>query len=374
MLRKNFILLTLILLFVDFHVLCEADDKIISELETKFPCYKQPDSHTCGPTSAAMLLNYYGVKIDINTLKLQARTSYFNVKIPGTAITLFKFKKDDWGYTHPDHLLDALNRHIRVIKKEGALGQDIVNAIDNNKPVIVLVRSNMTTFHYFVIVGYEIDRSIRGILRWIIIDTDGRRAYRIENRYFLPSWQFSPTSYVDGTKYEFKCDGCKGDGHAWTKCVTCSGTGKWSATILGKKMWTKCTACSGTGKWSSKCPLCLGQGKFPDFVIDAVKLAGAKPCTVFIPRDPPSFISSQNSLSGTWKSGNNTLAISKDGRFTLYVSGKGQKSYYYDYSPLTGTLTAKDARNKVTNISVQWIDNDHIRWMSPNGTKVYQRK
>ena len=78
-------------------------------------------------------------------------------------------------------------------------------------------------------------------------------------------------------------------------------------------------------------------------------------------------------LPGTWKSGNNTLAVSSDGRFTLYVANTGQKSYYYSYNNVTGSLIAKDVNGKETRITLQWIDRNSFRWTSPNGTRTYRR-
>jgi len=78
-------------------------------------------------------------------------------------------------------------------------------------------------------------------------------------------------------------------------------------------------------------------------------------------------------LPGTWKSGNQTLAIAADGRMTLYVTNGGQRSYNYTYNKETGVIVAKDARGEVTNISLQWIDKNSFRWTSPNTTRVYQR-
>jgi uncharacterized protein YvpB len=375
MLKRILLYIQIVLLFISLTTLCIAQTKNIPQLD-KIPLYKQPDSHTCGPTCASMLLKYYGKNVDIATLKNEnhARTSYFNVKIPGTAVKLFDFKNDDWGYTHPDHLYNAIKKYIPATKIENASIQDIINAINNGKPVIVLVRSSMKAFHYIIIVGYE--KTPRQT-RLNIIDTNGKRPYYIMLSNFSLSWSLLPINYATGDRYELKCSSCKGDGHVWTKCVACSGTGEWSTSIFGKKMWTKCVTCSGTGKWSSKCPACLGQGHFPDFIMDAVNLAGINKHTMIVPDAPLPLVNSVSSqnfrLPGTWQSGNNTLRISSRGVFSLQVSNRGQKNYYYTYNSQTGRLTAKDAGGKQTNINIQWINQDSLKWTSPNGTKIYSR-
>lgn len=272
--------------------------KQIKEVQRMQPYLAQPDGHTCGPTSAVMLLKYYGKRSDINTMKSKARTSYFDVKVPGTAVKVFTFKKSDWGYTNPNHLRNALNDYLMVTKKEGASVQDIASAIQKNRPVIALVRNGMTTFHYFVIVGYETNRQNQ-VTHWVIVDTDGRAPQRISHSNFMRSWDFEPVDYYTGAKERFECRACKGDGKAWTKCVTCSGSGKWSA--FGG--WTKCTACSGTGKWSSKCPVCFGKGRFHDFVLDAVNIAGVKRRTIIVPNSSPSFPGGSSGTSSGSSSG-----------------------------------------------------------------------
>ncbi|MDR0609321.1 MAG: C39 family peptidase [Planctomycetaceae bacterium] len=272
------IFFSLILVTV-FTPICLAGEKDIPEAR-RMPRMRQPDNYTCGPTSAAMVLNYYGKQVSIGTMRSKCRTNYFS--IPGTYITLIK--TSEAGYTDPNHLRDALNEYIPVTKKEKASAQDIADAISGNKPVIVLVRSGIL-FHYYVIVGYKTDANGQ-VTHWKMIDTNGTEPQYIHRSTFEKSWNLSPCDYLTGSdSTRLKCSACKGDGKAWTKCVACSGTGWWSTTLFGRKMKTKCPTCSGRGRWSGPCPACLGQGKFRDFILDAAGLV-IKPRTIFVPNNP----------------------------------------------------------------------------------------
>ena len=321
---------------------------------------KQPDNHTCGPTSAVMVLGLYGKDVGLETMTRAARTSYFDVKIPGTATKMFTFKKSDWGYTNPNHLRDALNRYVRVSKKENASVQDIARAIQQNKPVIVLVRNGMKSFHYFIIVGYvtNVTNNEKRVTHWRIVDTNGSSPELISHKDFKKSWDFKPVDYKNGHEEYFKCTTCKGDGSHWTKCVTCSGTGKWSA--FGG--WTKCVACSGSGKWSAKCPICQGDGEIHDFILDAVKLAGVKKRTIIVPDSPPTFSTSQsptqkppkpssnsggnlNSSSQTGGSSSGTLSGSGGTRWSNVGIINGVQIYRDNTTGLQWTVSLPRAEN-----------------------------
>jgi hypothetical protein len=253
---------------------CLAGEKEIPELN-KMPRMRQPDNHTCGPTSAAMVANYYGKQVDIGTMRSKCRTDYF--RVPALPVDI---KASNCGYTNPNHLRDALSGYIPVTKIEHASAQHIADAIKGNKPVIVLVRAGIQ-FHYYVIVGYKTDAKNQ-VTHWKMIDTNGTGPQYIERSVFEKSWDLKPCDYMTGKdSTKLNCSGCKGDGKGWTKCVACSGTGWWSA--LGMK--TKCPTCSGKGKWSGPCPACAGQGKFRDFIMDAAKVV-IKPRTIFVPIRP----------------------------------------------------------------------------------------
>jgi len=358
-----------------------------------------------------MVLQYYGKNVTIDTLKSKAKVDYFDIKV-GT------IKASKFGYTRPSHLSSALNEYVPFTRKTKASEQDIADAIKANKPVIVLVNTpagqpNDISFHYFVIVGYETDGAGK-VTQWKIMDTHGDGPRMVSRSNFYEAWDFKFTDYYTGdTRFPFrdcKCVACNGKGDVWTKCPTCSGTGKWSTSAWTKctacsgtgkwslgigstkcpvcsgtgkwstSAWTKCVACSGTGEWRSKCPTCLGTGNICENAFwKIVNAGGAEPRTMFIPNSAaPSNVplptSPSYSLVGTWKSGDNTLAISSDGRFTLYVANTGQKTYYYSYNKATGGVIAKDAAGKETKISVQWINQNSFRWTSPNGTRTYQKK
>ena len=411
MTNKSFYCFMVILLLYFCNVVC-ATTKDIPNL-SRMPSLMQPDEFTCGPTSAAMVLKYYGKDVTIETLRKKARVDKFRVTVPGTnmsaSVNLGQF---DIAYTRPSHLRDALNEYVPFTRKTKASEQDITDAISANKPVIVLVSTMNAEFHYFVIVGYETDNGGK-VIKWKIMDTDGAKPRLIARSHFYEAWDFKFTGYLHGSKGDpfgpYKCFVCSEKGNVWTKCPTCSGTGKWSTntwtycpacggkgswSAFGIKnncpacsgrgkwstsAWTKCVACSGHGEWSSKCPTCLGTGNLIESAYwKVVKSGGAEPRTVFIPNiappNPTPTPSPSYSLAGTWKSGDNTLAFSADGRFTLYVGGVGQKSYYYSYDRTSGKVVARDARGRVTNITVQWIDQNSFKWTSPNGTRTYQRK
>ena len=69
-----------------------------------FPLLKQPDHITCGPTSATMLLNYYGCDLTIDEVKKRTKTQWI------------AYKGESIGMTSPDLILHALN-HFNISAK-----------------------------------------------------------------------------------------------------------------------------------------------------------------------------------------------------------------------------------------------------------------
>jgi hypothetical protein len=267
---------------------------IIPHLE-KMPALVQPDGHTCGPTCGAMLLQYYGKFITITTMadKNHARTSWFKVGP-------IQFSENDWGYTHPRDLRDA-------ISKEGVANtldwtcsaKQIIDAIDQGKPVLALVRPSGGSYHWIIIVGYGY--KIREL--WLRIrDTDGELSGNwIPFANFDKSWALNPNDYRSGEKHDYECNSCKGDGNGWTKCAACGGDGKLFSSstlsrIFGRNVWTKCNVCNGSGKWTYKCPKCLGSGNFNGIIASLVGGQGVHTRTLIIPHIPANFSSTNRTI------------------------------------------------------------------------------
>jgi hypothetical protein len=84
-------------------------------------------------------------------------------------------------------------------------------------------------------------------------------------------------------------------------------------------------------------------------------------------------------LAGTWIYENNTLAVSQDGRLTVFDKDPNTdlppkyKTYYYTYNQQTGDIVTEDRNGKKTNIKIQWINKDKFNWTSQYGTKIYTR-
>lgn len=104
----------------------------------------QPDHITCGPTSATMVLLNYKKSITLDQVKKITKTVWF------------KYQNQDIGMTTPDYITLAMGHFgVPVKMSQGNLNL-IKYAVSHNKPCIVLVRSGENTWHYFVIIGYDI--------------------------------------------------------------------------------------------------------------------------------------------------------------------------------------------------------------------------
>jgi len=174
----------------------------------------QPDHITCGPTSVTMLLRYYSKNVTLDEVKKETFTEWFRFK-DGT----------NFGMTAPDALRVALHKfgvESRVCR--GNISQ-IKKFISEGKPVIVLVRSSNTTWHYFVVFGYD-EKDIRigdpnlGLSRHMPIPT------------FLNCWKFSHD--MIGNKCNFECPVCDGSGKYFNilQCDLCSGKGVIDPMVL----------------------------------------------------------------------------------------------------------------------------------------------
>jgi hypothetical protein len=91
-----------------------------------FPVLRQPDAISCGPTCVAMLLQYYGIGVDIEDVK----------KTAGTRI--LKIGGDEIGFTWPSKIREALLEHglEAELVREAEL-RDVAALVDPNRPPIL---------------------------------------------------------------------------------------------------------------------------------------------------------------------------------------------------------------------------------------------
>tara|TARA_Y100000034_G_scaffold43496_3_gene53075 strand:- start:8202 stop:8834 length:633 start_codon:yes stop_codon:yes gene_type:complete len=109
-----------------------------------FPLVEQPDQITCGPTSALMLLKYYGNDtITLEEVKAKSKTHWFDYG--GSPI----------GMTAPDVLAGALAQLGLPCEMMKGSFSNLHYFISKNRPCIVLVRSGEYTWHYVVAIGYD---------------------------------------------------------------------------------------------------------------------------------------------------------------------------------------------------------------------------
>lgn len=91
-----------------------------------------------------MILQTYGKNINIDQIKQTAGTVWF------------QYQGQEVGMTTPDYLELALNEYLPSKLQPGTI--DLLKyEISNNKPCIVLVRSGQLTWHYFVVIGYDVN-------------------------------------------------------------------------------------------------------------------------------------------------------------------------------------------------------------------------
>ena len=137
-----------------------------------FPFIEQPDRITCGPASATMLLNYYGVDVDLEEVRKHTKTDWFT------------YQETPIGMTSPDYIERALKDYKIKSKRQKSDVDHIKYYVSEERPPIVLVRSGLNTWHYVVVIGYDKQNLILadpafGKERVITIDT------------FNKSWEFS---------------------------------------------------------------------------------------------------------------------------------------------------------------------------------------
>ena len=131
----------------------------------------QPDRITCGPTSVAMLLSYYGEEIKVDQVKIRTKTVWFSRG------------GNDVGMTSPDYIAIALGYFgISSVVDYGNL--DVLkHVISSGIPCIVLVRSGEFYWHYMVVIGYTRE----GV---IVADPGVGEIYEMEESHFEGCWSW----------------------------------------------------------------------------------------------------------------------------------------------------------------------------------------
>ena len=195
---------------------------------------EQPDGITCGPTSATMVLNRYGKDTKLDDVKAKTRTEWF------------KYGRQPIGMTSPEMLPIAMKEFgVPAKMKRGSI-KELKHYVSTNRPVIVLVRSGQTTWHYVVVVGYTKDD-------FTIADPGDGKIDKIKLEHFKSAWDF--TSDMGGNSTVAKCGFCKGTGKV--------------ANIDAGPLTT--------------CPLCEGKGTSPDILSNLLHVAEVYPKTMIVP-------------------------------------------------------------------------------------------
>lgn len=236
---KNRILLIVIILVVGFLgirlLLSPTDHPESYEIEG-FNYVQQPDGITCGPTSTLMVLRRYGKNLNLDEVEKRTKTQWFSYQ--GKPI----------GTTSPDYISIALNHfgikaHMKHLNLDG-----LKHYVSQRKPVIVLLRSSVTTWHYVAVIGFDKDTLI-------IADPGSGSRGVISNNNFMGAWQF--TTDMGGNPTSLPCK-------------VCNGSGKWLSMNLGPL---------------SICEWCDGTGQRIDYVADLLVVADVNPMTAIVPSE-----------------------------------------------------------------------------------------
>ena len=181
-----------------------------------FDFQKQPDQITCGPTSAAMVLKYYGHDVSVDSVKDASKTEWF--KYDGQSI----------GMTAPEYIASALRKYGVPAKQKTSTINQLKYFVSQDRPPIVLLRSGFYLWHYVVLIGYTADS-------FIIADPNDGKQIIISSEDFLGAWRFELD--MNGQKMAKNCFMCKGTGKALNlpaplgTCPMCDGTGKWDDVL-----------------------------------------------------------------------------------------------------------------------------------------------
>lgn len=199
--------------------------------------FAQPDEISCGPTSGQMLLALYGKHVPFGTVKAKAKTEWFT------------YNDSHIGMTAPDQLSRAISDlGVPTTLRVGNLPL-LKMFVSQNRPVIVLLRSGATTWHYVVVTGYN-EQQVT------VADPGGGIIWSMSTNDFLTSWAFKSDMVGD---------------EIVSPCPACNGSGLWLTWNLGPLGY---------------CELCGGKGTQPDFVGALLRVADVYPMTMIVPSKP----------------------------------------------------------------------------------------
>ena len=202
----------------------------------------QPDGITCGPTSVTMVLKRYGKDVELDAVKSKTKTEWF------------KYGRQPVGMTSPDMIPVAMKEFgVPARLRYGTVDQ-LKYFVSTNRPVIVLVRSGQTTWHYVVVVGYTKDDLTTA-------DPGSGQIEKISLKNFLGAWDFTTDMHGNST---------------FAECRFCKGSGKVTNIEAGPL---------------TTCPLCEGKGTSPDVLVGLLQVAEVHPKTMIVPEKslaPPS--------------------------------------------------------------------------------------
>lgn len=200
-----------------------------------FDLLRQPDSITCGPTSATMVLRYYGIKVELDAVKRSTKTEWLTIR--GKSV----------GTTAPDLILQAFKRfQLPAHMYTGTAPQFLLKWVSEGRPCVVLLRSGPLRWHYVVVVGYT-RKTV------IIANPGGGIREEMPTKTFLDAWSFEAD--MNGDKVKPKCPICDGIGHI----------GRWNLGPL------------------NSCDVCSGTGSIPDMAKVALRWLEISPFTAIIP-------------------------------------------------------------------------------------------
>jgi hypothetical protein len=296
-----------------------------------FPLTKQPDNISCGAASAVMVLKYYGINAGVGPVKTDAGTRWLAVG------------NENVGMTFPNGLRDALNqRGVRSQVRNVSLN-DLVSIVRDGRPAVVLVRSGVKYWHWFVVYGYSDNGE-----EFHISDPSGKQ-YSMSAKRLNQAMTFSHDTSGRPTGGR-KCATCEGDGQMTNlDCPAC--TGGWiTERFTGFK--TKCLAGCNGGRITARCQVCGGSGDSPDMFRKAVETAGVSGHTAVVPVSAPRPGGSGKSGGGGsagGKSGGGSSSSGKSGGGSSGSgkSGGGNSSSANNGNSISYTIT-NDSRDAVT--------------------------
>jgi ABC-type bacteriocin/lantibiotic exporter with double-glycine peptidase domain len=181
-----------------------------------------------------MVLNRYGFDVELNQVKEKTKTEWL------------VYKEQSIGMTSPDYISRTLGEFgVKSRMKSGSM-KLLKHYVSENKPVIVLLRSSGTTWHYVVVIGYN-------EFMVTVADPSLGRKREMLNKDFIGAWSFS-------------------------------------TDMNGKSVFAKCRSCQGTGRWIENfgplgiCEICSGTGNQPDYGSVLLRTADIYPFTMIVPK------------------------------------------------------------------------------------------